>query len=159
MISDRCTLQTFTNTSHLIFITLFFSLNINRINSVFLKSSQIFTGFGELSFFHTFSNIPMDESMFDIHKIKLVVKMNETKPDPVPPTKTGRSGNPADQYIDQPAYKFCPVNDFFTNSIVTMSIVVGSIFLSSDKLFRVEELTVCSCTYFICKRGGKKCDM
>ena len=47
----------------------------------------------------------------------------------IPPPKNGRS---ADQYIDQPAYKFCAVNDFFTNSVVTMSIVVGSIFLSSD---------------------------
>jgi hypothetical protein len=36
------------------------------------------------------------------------------------------------------------VNNFLANGVVTTSVVVGGIFLSSDELFRVEELTVSS---------------
>merc|ERR1712141_335415 len=56
----------------------FFSFSFDGVKAdffiIFLKSSQIFTGFGEFSFFHTFSNIPMDESTLGIHKIKLMIK-------------------------------------------------------------------------------------
>merc|ERR1719150_724226 len=46
-------------------------------------------GFREFSFFHTFSNIPVDKCTFGIHKIKLMIKtspssyflfMNERRP-------------------------------------------------------------------------------
>ena len=36
------------------------------------------------------------------------------------------------------------VNDFLANSVVTFCIVVGSIFIASDKLFKVEKLVVCT---------------
>jgi len=36
------------------------------------------------------------------------------------------------------------INDFFTNGVMSSGKVVGSIFLSGDELFRVEELSVSS---------------
>ena len=41
------------------------------------------------------------------------------------------------------------VDDFLSDGVVTTSIVVGSIFLSGDQLFRVEELTVGTGTDFV----------
>ena len=41
------------------------------------------------------------------------------------------------------------INDFLSNGVMTTSIIVGSIFLSSYKLFRVEEGSVGSSSYFI----------
>jgi len=40
---------------------------------VFLKSSQIFSGFREFSFLHSFSNIPMNKCSLGIHQIELLV--------------------------------------------------------------------------------------
>ena len=41
------------------------------------------------------------------------------------------------------------VKNFLANSVVTFCIVVGSIFIASDKLFRVEKLAVCTSSNFI----------
>jgi len=41
------------------------------------------------------------------------------------------------------------INNFFTNCVVTSSKVVSSIFFTRDKLFWMEELSVCSCSNFI----------
>jgi len=41
------------------------------------------------------------------------------------------------------------VNEFLTDGVVTTSVVVGSIFLSGDELFRVEQLTVGTSADFI----------
>jgi len=41
------------------------------------------------------------------------------------------------------------INDFLTNGVVTSGEVVGSIFLTGDKLFRVEELSVSTSSDFI----------
>merc|ERR1712051_79010 len=41
---------------------------------ILLKGSQILTGLGELTLFHTFSNVPMDKGTFGVHEVKLVVK-------------------------------------------------------------------------------------
>merc|ERR1739846_109565 len=41
---------------------------------VLLEGSQVLTCFRELSFFHTFSNIPVNESTLSIHKIKLMIQ-------------------------------------------------------------------------------------
>ena len=43
------------------------------------------------------------------------------------------------------------VYDFFSNCVMTSSIVVCSIFFTSDKLFRMEKLTVSTGSYLICK--------
>ena len=44
---------------------------------VLLESGQILTSLGELSFLHTLSDVPMDESTLGVHQIELVV---ETSP-------------------------------------------------------------------------------
>ena len=41
------------------------------------------------------------------------------------------------------------INNLFANGVVTTSVVVGSILLSGDELFGVEELSVGSTPYFI----------
>merc|ERR1719150_2320376 len=56
----------------------FFSIAFKRVHAnffiIFLKSSQIFSSFGELSFFHTFSNIPVDEGTLGVHQIKFMIQ-------------------------------------------------------------------------------------
>merc|ERR1712050_544290 len=56
----------------------FFTLTFQRVHTnffvIFLQSSQIFTSFRELSFFHTFTDIPMNKSTFGVHQIKLVIQ-------------------------------------------------------------------------------------
>ena len=42
------------------------------------------------------------------------------------------------------------VDDFLSNGVVTTCIVVGSIFLASNQLFRVKKLAVGSSTDLIC---------
>ena len=44
---------------------------------VLFEGSEIFSGFREFSFFHTFSDVPMDESSLCVHQIELVVKSGE----------------------------------------------------------------------------------
>ncbi len=40
---------------------------------ILLKGSQVLTSFGELTFLHTFTDIPVDEGTLGVHKIELVV--------------------------------------------------------------------------------------
>ncbi len=47
------------------------------------------------------------------------------------------------------------INDLFANSVVTTGIVIGSIFLSSDELLRVEQLTVCTSAHLIWTDGQR----
>ena len=41
---------------------------------ILLEGSKILSGFGELSFLHTFSDVPVDEGSLGVHEIELVVK-------------------------------------------------------------------------------------
>ena len=45
------------------------------------------------------------------------------------------------------------IDNFLSNGVVSTSIVIGSIFLSSDQLFRVKELTVSTSSDFINDSG------
>src|SRR5512143_2339804 len=58
-----------------------FALTVTRVHTDFLvillEGSQIFTGFGEFTFFHTFTAVPVDESTLGVHQIELVI---ETSP-------------------------------------------------------------------------------
>jgi hypothetical protein len=45
------------------------------------------------------------------------------------------------------------INDFFTNGVVTSGEVVGGIFFTGDELFRMEELSVGTSSYFINDSG------
>ena len=44
---------------------------------ILLECGKIFSGLGEFSFFHTFSNIPMDESSLGVHEIEFVIDSGE----------------------------------------------------------------------------------
>ena len=41
------------------------------------------------------------------------------------------------------------INNFFSNSVVSTSIIIGSVFLSGNQLFRMEELAISSSSYFV----------
>mmetsp|Transcript_10551 Transcript_10551/g.19690 ORF Transcript_10551/g.19690 Transcript_10551/m.19690 type:complete len:224 (-) Transcript_10551:795-1466(-) len=57
-------------------LSIFFGVHGNLL-IILLKSCKILTSLGELSLFHTFSNIPVDKGTLGIHEIKLVI--NTTK--------------------------------------------------------------------------------
>merc|ERR1711924_161978 len=67
--------------SELVAISFFFPFSLSCLNAnlliILLQSSEIFTCLGELSFFHTFPNIPVDESTLGVHEIELVVDARE----------------------------------------------------------------------------------
>ena len=44
---------------------------------ILLEGGKIFSGLGELSLFHTFSNVPMDEGSLGVHEIELVIDSGE----------------------------------------------------------------------------------
>jgi len=45
---------------------------------VLLESGEILTGLGELSLFHTFTDVPVDEGTLGVHKIELVVNAGKS---------------------------------------------------------------------------------
>jgi len=55
-----------------------FAFTIGRVETdffvVLLEGGEIFTGFGEFTFFHTFTDIPVNEGTLGVHEIELVVK-------------------------------------------------------------------------------------
>merc|ERR1719244_254782 len=63
--------------NELIFISISF-LSVGRVHAnlliIFLESSHILPGLGELSFLHTLSNIPVHECSLSVHQIELVVQ-------------------------------------------------------------------------------------
>src|SRR5580692_6321216 len=63
------------------FHAFFFSLTFSSFDSDFfvilLEGSQIFSGFGEFSFFHTFSDVPMDKGSLGVHEIEFVIDPGE----------------------------------------------------------------------------------
>merc|ERR1712050_159835 len=58
-----------------------FALTLGGLNADFfvilLESSEIFTGLGEFTFFHTFTDVPMDEGSLGVHKIELMIDPGE----------------------------------------------------------------------------------
>jgi len=44
---------------------------------ILLEGGEILTGFGEFTFFHTFTDVPVNESSLGVHKIELVVNSGE----------------------------------------------------------------------------------
>lgn len=59
----------------------FFSFSFSSLNAdffvVLLEGSQIFSGLRELSFFHTLTDVPVDEGSLGVHQVELVVKSGE----------------------------------------------------------------------------------
>ena len=58
-----------------------FALSLGGLDTDFfvilLESSEILTSLGELTFFHTFTDVPVDEGSLGVHKIELVVNSGE----------------------------------------------------------------------------------
>jgi len=63
---------------NLVFLFGFLGLAFYGVDSDFfvilLQSSEILTSFGEFTFFHTFTDVPVDESSLGVHKIELMIQ-------------------------------------------------------------------------------------
>merc|ERR1719484_29088 len=63
------------------FHAFFFVLGFGGLDTDFLvilfEGGEIFSGFGEFSFFHTFSDVPVDESSLGVHEIEFVIDSGE----------------------------------------------------------------------------------
>ena len=62
----------------LVFLSLFFTLSLDGVNSdlfvVLLQGSQVLTSLGELSLFHTLTDVVVNESSLGVHQVELVVQ-------------------------------------------------------------------------------------
>merc|ERR1719470_688113 len=62
-------------------VSFFFTFAFGRFNTnffvVLLKGGQVFTSFREFTFFHTLTDVPVDECSLGIHQVKLVVNAAE----------------------------------------------------------------------------------
>merc|ERR1712226_905690 len=65
----------------LITISFFLTFTFGSFNTdllvILLQSGQILTSLGEFSFFHTLTDIPVDEGTLGVHQVKLVVNTRE----------------------------------------------------------------------------------
>ena len=66
----------------LVFFThIFFGVSVSGFGTdffvVLLEGGEIFTGLGELTFFHTLTDVPVDERALGVHEIELVVDAGE----------------------------------------------------------------------------------
>lgn len=63
------------------FHTFFFSLTFSGFDTdlfvILFEGSKIFSGLREFSFFHTFSDVPMNEGSLGVHEIELVIDSGE----------------------------------------------------------------------------------
>jgi len=61
--------------------TFFLTFTLGGLNTdlfvILLKGGQIFSGFGELSFLHTLSDVPMNEGSLGVHQVELVIESGE----------------------------------------------------------------------------------
>jgi len=62
-------------------LTLVFGFTFSGVDSdffvVLLEGSEIFSGLRELTFLHTFSDVPVDEGSLCVHQVELVVESGE----------------------------------------------------------------------------------
>jgi len=61
----------------LIVLTFTFSGFDSYLLVILLEGSKILSGFGEFTFFHTFTDVPMDEGSLGVHKIELMIDSGE----------------------------------------------------------------------------------
>ena len=83
----------------LVFFThIFFGISVSRFSTDFFvilfEGSEIFTGFREFTFFHTFTDVPVDEGTLGVHQVELVIDAGEDFGD------GGGVGNHADGALD-----------------------------------------------------------
>jgi len=59
----------------------FLTLTLGGLNSdllvILLEGGKILSGLGELTFFHTLTDVPMDEGSLGVHEIELVINSGE----------------------------------------------------------------------------------
>jgi YD repeat-containing protein len=71
--------------SRLILLTLLFAFTVNGVDTdllvILLEGSKIFTSLGEFTFFHTLTDIPVNEGTLGVHEIELVVKTSPSLSD------------------------------------------------------------------------------
>lgn len=74
-------------------VSFFFTFTFSGFNTdlfvILLEGSEIFSGFRELTFLHTFTDVPVDEGSLGVHEIELVVESGEDF------SNSGRVGNHA----------------------------------------------------------------
>merc|ERR1719440_671049 len=67
--------------SELVTVALLLALALRCLDAHFLvillKCSEVFAGFGELTLFHAFPDVPMDKSALGVHEIELVINARE----------------------------------------------------------------------------------
>jgi len=61
----------------LIILTFTFSGFNSYLLVIFLEGSKILSGFGEFTFFHTLTDVPMNESSFGVHEIEFMIDSGE----------------------------------------------------------------------------------
>merc|ERR1711959_434121 len=63
--------------SEFITVTFLLAFSFRGLDSnffiVLLESCKIFTGFAELTFFHTLADVPMNERPLSVHEVELVI--------------------------------------------------------------------------------------
>jgi len=62
---------------HALFLTLTFGGLDTDFFVILLEGSKILTSLGELTFFHTFTDVPMDEGSLGVHKIEFMINSGE----------------------------------------------------------------------------------
>jgi len=62
---------------HALFLTLTFGGLDTDLLVILLEGSEILTSLGELTFFHTLTDVPMDEGTLGVHEIELVIDSGE----------------------------------------------------------------------------------
>merc|ERR1711881_381923 len=64
-----------------VFLLIVFTFTFSGLNTdllvILLEGSKILSGFGELTFLHTLTDVPMDEGSLGVHKIELVIDPGE----------------------------------------------------------------------------------
>jgi hypothetical protein len=65
----------------LVFLDVFFAFNVSGLSTDFfvilLEGSKIFTSLRELTFFHTLTDVPVDEGTLGVHQIEFVIDAGE----------------------------------------------------------------------------------
>mmetsp|Transcript_18196 Transcript_18196/g.25015 ORF Transcript_18196/g.25015 Transcript_18196/m.25015 type:complete len:226 (-) Transcript_18196:711-1388(-) len=74
---DKKNTQSLVLLAEVFLLTLTLSSFSTDLLVILLKSSKIFTGLRELTFFHPLSNVPVHERSFCVHEIKLVVNARQ----------------------------------------------------------------------------------
>merc|ERR1719310_1234092 len=62
---------------HTFFLTFSFGGLDTDFFVILLEGGKIFSGFGEFTFFHTLTDVPMDEGSLGVHEIEFVINSGE----------------------------------------------------------------------------------